>query len=142
VLPNLGDTKMSIISNMDSTDRKLHYVPTFRTKAGEITALKHLQTSAKQRTIPIFQIMPKVSSTFNTDLVSAWGSLPLALDGSAQTGAARSAKDFAGLFMSLGTAGASVVPLIDVGADATNAPLWQLETRFSAVSSCVHRSLN
>jgi hypothetical protein len=88
-------------------------VPTLRTKAGEVTALRWLQPQAKIRVVPVLQIMPSVSATFVADLAAAWGNLPIVLDGTAQSSASGSAGSFNAVFGALGAAGVPVMPMVE-----------------------------
>ena len=69
-------SSVGVTTNLASTGRQFQYVPTLRTKAGEITALQNLQAQDKQRTVPVLQIMPSVSATFAADFATAWSGQP------------------------------------------------------------------
>jgi hypothetical protein len=106
---------MGVSTNLAQTGFNFQYVPTLRTKAGEVTALRWVQQQAKSRVVPVLQVMPSVSATFVADLAAAWGGLPAILDGTAQTAASGSPAAFNAVFAGLGTAGIPVLPLVEFG---------------------------
>jgi hypothetical protein len=106
---------MGVTTNLAQTGFNFQYVPTLRTKAGEVTALRWVQQQAKSRVVPILQVMPSVSATFVTDLAAAWGGLPVILDGTVQTAASGSAAAFNAVFGGLGAANVPVLPLVEFG---------------------------
>ena len=57
------------------------YRPFLRTKAGEVTALKHLDKTARRRIEPIFQLTATVPSSFVPRMAGAWAGFPVILDG-------------------------------------------------------------
>ncbi|WP_319798131.1 beta family protein [Nitrobacter sp.] len=106
---------MGVTTNLARTGFNFQYVPTLRTKSGEVTALRWVQQQAKDRVVPILQVMPSVSATFAADMAAAWGGFPAILDGTAQTTASGSAAAFNSVFGSLGAAGIPVLPLVEFG---------------------------
>lgn len=107
---------MGVTSNLAATGRQFQYVPTLRTKAGEVVALRNLQPLAKQRTVPIFQLAPRLSTRFAADIANAWSLLPIALDGTIETANTGTAAGFNSLFSALGNSGSPIIPVVDIGA--------------------------
>jgi hypothetical protein len=92
------------------------YVPMLRSKAGEVTALRHLTPQAKQRIFPVFHLNARPPATFVTALPQAWPH-ELAIDGLfnfAQTGTTAA---FISTVSALRQAGATVVPSVEYNAD-------------------------
>ncbi len=110
---------MGVTTNLAITGFNFQYVPTLRTKAGEVTALRGMQQQAKSRIVPILQVMPSVSATFVADLAAAWGGFPAILDGTTQTTASGSAAAFSALFGGLGAAG---IPVLRLWSSAVSPP--------------------
>ncbi|RAI36779.1 beta family protein [Rhodoplanes serenus] len=102
------------------TGRRYRYVPTLRTKAGEVAALANLVGQAKQRTLPIFLITPKPAASFTRELAAAWSGSPVVLDGSGDAAATNSAANFNSLFSSLGQGGVPAIPLVEAGGVPTH----------------------
>jgi len=109
---------MGITTDLRVSGQKFQYVPTLRTKAGEIAALKNLHAQVKQRIVPILQITPTISANFATSLAAAWSGRPIILDGIAQAQNG-SAKEFNLLFKDLGNSGVPTLPLVETGANPT-----------------------
>jgi hypothetical protein len=70
----------------------------------------------KMRTVPVFQIPPSMAVNFVSGLATAWGNLPLALDGVFDTHTSGSAHRFTQLFAQMGAANLPVVPVLEYGA--------------------------
>jgi hypothetical protein len=92
------------------------YVPLLRTKQGEVTALEHLTTTAKDRIFPVFQLVENPPTRFSPSLGQAWSGRPLALDGLFNFGATGSSNDFTARFHDVGREGVLVIPCIEFGA--------------------------
>lgn len=95
------------------------YVPMLRTKAGEVTAISHLASVAKDRMFPIFHVVTTPPSTFAARLVSTWAPRAMALDGLFNFATTGTTTTFAAIFAELRRGGVDVIPCIEQDADPT-----------------------
>jgi hypothetical protein len=92
------------------------YLPLIRTKAGEATALHHLITAAKQRTLPIFHMTTEVPTTFLPKVIAAWSGRPAAVDGTWNFGQSGTTTAFSALINGLRAGGVPAFPCVEVNA--------------------------
>lgn len=123
---------MAVTDNLPQTGKRVQYVPTFRTKAGEVTALANLQAADKLTTVPVLILLPRLSAAFVADFANAWPGLPVIVDGSVETSATGSAVAFQNFFRGLGNAGVRVCPLLEPNSDVTyRAGVQQVQNQYA-----------
>jgi hypothetical protein len=126
------DQRMAFTKNLSETGRQFQYVPTLRTKAGEIVALAHLSPQARLRTVPVFQMVTSLAPSFAPSLASAWTGMPMALDGLEHSTSNGLTNDFLSLFGTLGHAGVPVTPVMDVDGTAIyNAAAFGMSNKYA-----------
>lgn len=123
---------MAVTANLALTGKRVQYVPTFRTKAGEVTALENLQGRNKLITVPVLILLPRLSATFVADFAAAWADLPVIVDGSLETSATGTAASFQHFFNGLGNAGLHAIPLLEFNSDAVyRAAVHQVQNQYA-----------
>ena len=107
---------MAVTHALASAGYQRRYAPTLRTKAGEVTALGRLAMHQRRRTVPVFQLTPRLSTRFVTDLALVWAGLPIVVDGVADVTSSGTVNNFQSLAFALSNANILVEPLIDCNA--------------------------
>lgn len=96
---------------------KFRYAPMLRSKAGEATALSQLDSSAKDRMLPVVHLVHNPPATFGDALIATWASRPLALDGTFQNTISGNAANYTHMFDRIGKGKVAVIPSLDYAAD-------------------------
>lgn len=104
---------MGVTTNLAASGFRYQYVPTLKTRSGEVTALGNLQAPDRIRTVPVFQIVSDPPTTFCQMLGSVWSGLYIGLDGVHESQSSGNVTAFANMHSALIAAGINVIPLLD-----------------------------
>lgn len=110
---------MGVTANLAATGFRFQYVPTLKTKAGEVTALDNLQVQDKIRTVPVFQIVSGPPTSFAQMLGAAWSGFYVGLDGVHETQSTGNAAAFSNMYNAISSTGVNVVPLLNYNSPVT-----------------------